>query len=761
MASVRRLFISIACVGLFVSACSYEVKETEVSIPQDAESSQVLDASGNVVQILHGEENRESVPLSAMSDQLIDAVLAIEDHRYWDHPGIDLQATIRAAKVNFDAGGISQGGSTITQQYVKNALLYSDQTLDRKIEEAVLAFRLEQQYSKEEILELYLNSVYFGAGAYGVQAASQTYFGKDASDISLSEAAMLAAVIKAPTHYNPYLQPEAGLDRRDLVLTRMVEVGWLNKADGLEARSNDIVLQDRAPERAYPAPYFLEEVKRFILGDERFGETRQDRAELLLTGGLRISTTLDPGLQQAAEIAVERILQDPENDPDAAVVVIDPATGWVRALVGGRDFFGDSDIAKFNLATVGKRPTGSSFKPFVLAAAIEEGIPLDREYSAPPLLELDVGTEIWEVENYNGSDGGIVTMVDATVWSYNTAYAQIVQDVGSADAVSMAARLGVKAPLLAVPSAVLGTNDVSPLDMTSAYATFAARGIYREPVFVTRVEARDGSILYRWEDEPERVIDERVADQVTDVLRQVVGRGTGANARIGRPVAGKTGTGQNWGDAWFMGYTPELVTGVWIGFAEAQISMRPPTTRETVTGGGWPAQIWQLLMLDALADVPIGEFPELTEEQLQPLHVAEGVEDPFPSLIGMPLDPATEQLVRRGVAVEVEYVASDQYPSGIVVGQDPVPGSEGASVTSVTLQIADGSRVLRVPSILGRQLTDVFSAMAAAGLDMDVIYEPDSDEEFAAANPGTIWKVTPSPGTQITRTDLITIWVNP
>lgn len=751
---------------LALAACSYEIPELTAPIPEDAQSSFAVDADGEELFVFHGVENRDSVPLSRIPTVLQEAVLAIEDHRFWDHRGVDVRATARALRANVEEGEVVQGGSTITQQYVKNALVGADTSLDRKIREAAVAFQLEQKLAKEEILELYLNTIYFGAGAYGVQAAAQEFFGIDIDDVDLAQASLLAGLIQAPSTYDPFRAPELATERRNLVIDRMAELGWIADADADAVRTAPIELRTRTVEERYTSPYFVEEVRRFLLSDTRFGETFEERRDLLFAGGLRIETTLDAELQAQAELAVRRVLPDPD-DPDVAVVVIDPATGWVKAIVGGHDFFDpDAEAARLNLATQGMRPTGSAFKPIVLAAALEEGITLNRTYDAPSVMEFDLPAGVWEVENYGASGGGSVDLVEATVWSYNTAYAQLVLDVGPDDATAMASRLGITSPLLAVPSAVLGTNDVSPLELTSAYATFAAGGVHRPPTFVTRVSDRDGTVLYRWQDEGDPVIDSTIAHQVTGVLTEVVGRGTGINARIGRPVAGKTGTGQNWGDAWFVGYTPELVTGVWVGFAEGQVSMVPPTTRETVTGGNWPARIWQSVMTDALAEVPISQFPPalLPADQAEEVDtettdtVPEG--QAVPDVIGVPVEPATETVARAGLNVEVVEVPDDQYPPGIVVGTEPGPGQARPEDGALILRVANGERVPRTPDVLGSVAEDVLAELGD-DLEIEVVSEVDPDGDAATERPGVIWKTEPAAGAPLFDDQILTVWVNP
>ena len=744
--------------GVVGSACTYQTIDLSPTLPPNAQSSVLLAADGTTLTVLHGIEDRVEVPLEAVPDHFVDAIVSIEDRRFFQHGGVDLRAIIRATLRNVDDGTISEGGSTITQQYVKNVMMLTDRTLDRKIYEASLAFQVERAYSKDEILEFYLNTVYFGAGAYGVQAASQTYFGKDVDELLPAESALLAGLIKAPASYDPYRYPDAAMGRRRLVLDAMVSNGRLDTTAAELIAGTPIHLSAPDADRSYPAAYFVEEVKQFIFDNDAFGATRQERVNLLFSGGLTIETTLDPQLQREAERAIDRVLIDPEGDPDVAVVTIDPANGHVLALVGGRDFFGEDPQAKFNLATQGRRPAASAFKPLVLAAALEEGTSLDAMYTAPSHLDVPITGSTWAVENYAGTDGGRVDLIDATVHSYNTVYAQLIMNVGPSDAMATARALGVQSPLLAVPSAVLGANDVTPLDMTTAYATLASGGIRHTPTFVTRVTAADGRILYEHRAAGTRAVSEATADAVTGVLQQVVQRGTAIHARIGRPVAGKTGTGQNWADAWFVGYTPSLVTGVWVGFAEAHIPMEPPRTRIRVTGGTWPVDIWQLYMTAALAEAPIEDFrvpPPTSPDRATHPPIGQKVVD----TVGLPEQLASELLTRAGFVVEIDAVPSDQYPAGYVIGTLPAADTLAEGGSAVVVLTASGEDVGRVPLVLGRTAASARRALEHAGYSVEVVTEPDTDVEPNAA--GLVWKASQPRDRAIEPGHSVTIWVNP
>ena len=762
--------------SLIASGCSYTAIALEPSIPPNAEASTIFAADGSEITTLHAGENRTEISIDLVPEHVQNAIVAIEDRRFWNHIGIDVRAIVRALQRNFDEAEIVEGGSTITQQFVKNAIIGTDRTLDRKIEEASLAIQVEQQYTKAEILEFYLNTVYFGAGAYGIEAAAHVYFGVPASELTVGQGALFAGLVKAPSTYDPFIDPDAALERRSLVLDAMVDEEYLTRQDADAIDQSDLVLATPDPKDRYPGAYFVEEVKRFMLDSPAFGRTYEERARALFTGGLQIETTLDLDLQHQAEMAVDLIISYPEADPNAAVVTMDPANGYVLAMVGGRDFFGTAPASKFNLATQAARPSGSSFKPLVLAAALEEGIALSQQYSAPATLDIPLSNEVWEVENYGGHEGGIVNLVYATVNSYNTAYAQLVMDVGPADAIAVAADLGVTAPLQAVPSAVLGANDVSPLDMTTAYATIANRGVRNDPVYVTRVTGPDGTVLYQHDPSPVRAIERSTADQLTSVMQQVISRGTGVQARIGRPAAGKTGTGQNWADAWFVGYTHDLVTGVWVGFAEGQISMVPPVTKIRVTGGSWPAEIWQLYMTSALSEVPISDFadpsldpPEPASTDLAGTAEASDTDAPEPTIpgelvrdvVGMGSELAVEILSRAGFVVTTESVPDDQYPPGIVASQEPVGESIIATGSTIVINVANGQRVRRVPQMLGATESEAVATGEAAGYVIEVIIEAEADPRAAELRPGQVWKSDHGGGAALLPGETVTIWVNP
>src|SRR5918997_4824308 len=562
-----------------------------------SERSVVLAADGSTIGVLR-DENRVSVALGEVPDVVVDTVLAIEDEDFYVHDGINLRATMRALLTNVEAGDVRQGGSTITQQLVKNALLSPEQDLSRKIEEAVLARRLEDTMTKDEILERYLNTVFLGNRSYGIQAASERYFNRPVQELGQAEAAFLAGLIRNPVGYDPLTRPEAAQDRRNLVLERLVELDKIERAEADLYKQVPIptAVFDNSPER----DYFVEEVRRRLLEDERLGETAQERENLLLRGGLTIRTTLDPNLQVLAEQAVATQLPDTGGRFAAALASVDAQTGAVKALVGGAGF----DEFEYDIATqgVGRQP-GSSFKPFVLAAALETNLisPRDTIRGSEPCTfqpedfpEANLSTE-WSPSNYEGTRGGTLDLYGSTKYSLNCAFARLILLIGEERAMDMARRLGITTNLEPpVASSALGSREVYPLDMAGAYAPFAAQGVRHRPYLVEEVIDRDGEVILRERDEGEQVISTDIARTVTDVLRGPVSSGgTGASANFGRPVAGKTGTSNESADAWFVGYTPQLSTAVWMGAPEGQVPMENVGGRSRVTGGSFPAAIWR------------------------------------------------------------------------------------------------------------------------------------------------------------------------
>lgn len=538
------------------------------------QSTLIYDAKDNVISALY-REHRIPVTLEEMSDPLVRAVLVTEDRRFYDHHGVDVWRITASLVANFRRGRIVQGGSTITQQFVRGAFLDRSRTYSRKIREAWLAHRLESKFSKRAILQAYLNHVYFGDGYYGVQAASLGYFAKPASAINPAEAATLAALINRPSGYGLRKTPARVRDRRDWVLRQMYQAGQLDAAGFGQAIAIPVAAtlasaQRRAdvdPAGVSHGPYFASLVHEFLY--EQFG------VERALAGGLRVFTTLDSDVQRFAEESVRKRLAEldkrpPKDGPlQAALVAIEPSTGFVRALVGGRDFA----ESPFNRATSAKRQPGSAFKPFVFAAALEAGFSPGSTIDG---LDADIPSSSGAYLPGGEHELESTTLRSALVHSSNRAAVHLLQRVGLGATIDLANRVGLQA-MPAVPSLALGTGEVSLLNLTSAYTAFANGGVLQEPVFVRRVEAADGRVLYRGESTGRLVLSESTAFLMASMLSDVVNHGTGYTARqhgFRLPAAGKTGSTDDHTDAWFVGFTPRLAAGVWIGFDRPQPIMR-------------------------------------------------------------------------------------------------------------------------------------------------------------------------------------------
>ena len=649
------LAVPTAVTGTVLATFLFAPLPAALPTPKNNEASQVshvLDANGDEIGVFLRFEQSIPVAEKDIPEILKQAVVAAEDRNFYSHSGVDVRGSLRALWADFRNQSLVQGGSTITQQYVKNAYVGTDRTLVRKVREAILASQLDRQKSKTEILFLYLSNVYLGEGAYGVGAASETYFRRPVSQITLSEAALLAGLIPAPSRYEPRGNPVLAEGKRKLVLEQLLKQGRITQQQYDEAIPQQVWLATRGKPPG-PAtivhppvdvntrfPYFVDYVRRYL--EQRYGE------DYVFTAGLTIQTTLDPDLQSEAEEVIAKSLAGSKPPIDMSLVSVEPTTGYVKALVGGRTF----DQSEVNIALggcpkkrdvpidvqascwetpavggggLGKQP-GSAFKPFVLAAAYEKGYSPGKVYSAPTALRTKNCTPTPKddclIHNAEGGGGGSSTMKNAMVHSINTVYAQIVQDVGCKETGEMARKLGLTSAWYSPRfhscegSYALGVLDVSPLDMASAYGVFANRGVRAAPTPVLIVRDRDGKVLEdNTKPKTDRVIDEAVADNVTDALRGVIASGTGTRANIGRPAAGKTGTGQNYTNAWFVGYTPTLSTAVWMGDRTSQrTSLRnirgPYGVVSRVFGGTIPAEAWKRFMSAALKDVPVTEFSE-------------------------------------------------------------------------------------------------------------------------------------------------------
>jgi penicillin-binding protein 1A len=605
-------------------------------------SSKIYDTKGDLLAVLQDADYRAPVTLSQVPPTVVHAVLDAEDANFYQHGALDFRSILRAFTSDVSNGGGLQGGSTITQQLVKNAVLNSQRSVNRKLHEAVLAYRLEQQMSKDQILERYLNTVYLGNGAYGAQAAAQTYFGRDVSQLDAGQAALLAGVIRNPVGYDPLHHPVAAMQRRNQILDGMVANGHLTSAQADQYKTTPVPSSINQPAPQQDSP-FVAEVKASLLDttDHRFdflGTSQAERLNSLNKGGLNITTTLDPTMQQNAEAAVAARLPDTGGKFTSAVVAMDPNTGYVRALVSGNPGSNHGYDVATGRGGSGRQP-GSSFKPFVLMAALENGYsPNDSiDGTAPCTIRLpDSGPY---VANNAEPGGGVLNLWDATANSVNCAYIRLGVDVGLPKVVDAAHRMGIPAKVRLVPSPSLsiGTYEVTPLEMASAYSTLAADGVHHTPSFIEKVTDSSNNVDFGGADKGERVVSAQNSRVVTQALQGVVQRGTGTAAALSdRPVAGKTGTTDNLANAWFVGYTPQLVTAVWMGSPAGLVPMYD-VGGVSVFGGTYPARIFHDFMSSTLSGQPVEDFMAPDPSQIGPGRFL--VAQDSPGAITSPLPP--------------------------------------------------------------------------------------------------------------------------
>ena len=586
--------MSVAGYVIAVAATGPDLRELK---PVDkGESSVIFAADGSRLGYVQSDEIRTPVDWSDMPKHVRRAAVAIEDERFYEHKGVDYSAIVRAGVKNIESGKNVQGGSTITQQLVRALYIKDPQrNFTRKIREAKLASELEQERSKRWILKNYLNDVPFGTvdgrTAIGIEAAAETFFAKHAKELTLAEGALLAGLPQAPSQYNPFRDPAAALGRRNEVLRQMAENRFITDAEATRAARERLDLRKGTRYTSRREPYFFDYVQEKLIEAYGVGVYRR--------GGLKIYTTIDPELQEAGRKAIAGQLYLPE-DPSSAIVSVDPATGYIRAMASS----GTYGELNFNLAAQGRRQPGSAFKTMVLTTAVRKGIdPDSQSYTSQPLnLNLE-GFGPWQVATYDQSYGGTMNLTRATLKSDNTIFAQLILDVGPKEVKKTAEMMGITTKLDGFPAEGLGglRLGVSPLEMANAYATLASGGIRNEPKAIRRVEFPGGKSDDLGEPERKRVFPDGVAYEVTKVLEQNVQAGTGTKANIGCPAAGKTGTTDNFNDAWFVGYTPKLTTAVWVGYPNALTEMSS-VHGISVAGGTFPAGIWHDYMLTAKGD---------------------------------------------------------------------------------------------------------------------------------------------------------------
>lgn len=598
-----RMFIAL-CFVIFAGLGFGYIFAAYQSLPQvgnnmrPAVSSQVFDIHGRLITTLHSDQNRLPIDINKVPQNLQNAFIAAEDNRFYDHIGIDPIGIVRAIVTNVTNRGIAQGGSTITQQLAKNAFLSQEQTMKRKIQEAMLALEIERKYSKKEILEMYMNQIYFGQGAYGIQTAAKTYFGKDVDQLTLAQCAMLAGLPKSPNYYSPFNNLQEAKNRKNTVVDQMVKYGYISEEEGAQAKAADLDLTENKQTSENPeSASFVDYVSREVAN--RYGD------DALYKEGLKIYTTMDAEKQHAAVQALKNL---PDNytdengltQPQGAIVSIDPKTGHILAMVGGRGQ--DS----FNRASQAVRQPGSAFKPFVYVTALQHGMT-----PSTTMEDKKVSYGSWTPQNASKSYSGTMTLSDALANSVNTVAVQVADKVGTSNIIANAKKMGITTLDAKDDNLVMAlgglTHGVTPLEMASAYGTFANRGVHVKPTAIVKILDRNGNVL---EDKStmqkgntqNQVMSEKEAYEITYMLEGVISHGTGTAASIGRAAAGKTGTTDDNKDAWFVGYTPDIVTAVWMGDDTGS------HTLGEVYGGTIPAQIWHDYMVEATSDAKSNEF---------------------------------------------------------------------------------------------------------------------------------------------------------
>jgi len=584
--------------GVVVAVTRRDLPDVTRVYNPPSRATRIYAANGELVASLF-RENRATVPLQQIPLHVRQAVLAIEDARFYQHRGVDFIGIARAMWHNLQSGELVEGGSTITQQLARLLFLSRERAVSRKLTEIALALEIERRLTKDEILERYLNEYYFGQGAYGIEMAARVYFGKPAAELTLAEGAMLAGIIRAPSVYTPYRNMALAKARQRLVLERMVALGMITPAQAAAARSQTVMLKPpSAGLVGIRAPYFVSFILPQLL--ERFGE------DLVYRGGLEVYTTLDVRLQALAEKAVRRGIELGQERnlrlSQGALVAIDPRTGHIKAMIGGYDFA----QSQFNRAWQARRQPGSAFKPFIYVTALANGFTADRVLEDTPVVFEIRGSKPWKPKNYDGKFRGPIRLRQAVEQSVNVPAAKTIAELGADRVVEYAKRMGITSPLQPHLSLALGTADVTPLEMASAYGVLANLGVRVRPVAIRKVVDADGRVLYESYPEREVALPPAVAYLMTDILKGVITRGTGRAAALGRPAAGKTGTTDDYRNAWFIGYTPHLVTAVWVGNDDN-------TPMRRVVGGGLPAEIWASFMRPALQGVPPDDWPRPEE----------------------------------------------------------------------------------------------------------------------------------------------------
>ncbi len=744
---IALLFLGLITAFIYVSTLpSLE----ELTPSPMAQTSKIYSLDGTLITEFHAGENREIITFNQMSPYVRDAIVSVEDKRFYDHQGVDYIRIIGAAIADIRAGALVEGASTITQQFVKNVYLTPERTWTRKIREATIAIQLERHYTKDKILEMYLNTIYFGAGTYGVEKASQVYFGVNAGDLTLDQAALLAGLVRSPENYSPFNNMDRAKNRRNLVLTLMYEQDLIEQEEYLQALAAPIEINEERPTVAPSqriAPYFIDHIKKELY-DHKFTDFD------VFKGGLRIYTTLDLDKQRKAEQAVKNVFPN-EIGPSYSLISTDPSNGYIYALIGGKDY----GTSQFNIATQGKRQPGSVFKVMVLAEALRQNIPLDKTYNAngPITIELPQ-SPAWQVDNYGGRKfDHNLNIIEATALSVNVVYAQLVMEVGASNVQSLAEKMDIH-DIGGNPAIALGGLEIgiTPLDISKIFQTFASGGIYHEPVSILKITDAQGNALYEHQGSRQtRIIEENYAYQITQTLVKVIQEGTGRAANIGRPAAGKTGTTSDHRDAWFAGYTPDLVTVVWMGYPDSTKPMEPIDGR-SIVGGSFPSDIWREFMSAAHEGLEPKQFPVPGQE----VESVEVIRLEIPNLVGRNIEEAREIAMSLELGLEEINEYDEQYPENTVFAQDPQPGTiiefEEGQLPYITVRVSKGLEVISMPSLLGMEKEDAERVAQDYGFQIGhIVYGYSQDFPI-----DRIYDQDPKPEVEIGSGTLVTIYIS-
>jgi len=741
-----------------------DTRSMELTLPDLSRVSRIFADSGEVLAELHDGRNSEPVLYDDVPQTLVYAILAAEDSEFFEHEGIDFQAIMSAAIDNLISDR-TRGGSTITQQVVKNAFVGAEVTIQRKITEAFVAAEVERRFPKERILEFYMNSVYFGAGAYGVKTAAEEFFAKEMDELTIGEAATLSVMVRNPSLYNPRRRPEVTLERRDQVIREMEENGWIAAEEADAAIEEPLGVID-APLRRGQADHVVAEVKRQLLNDPAFaflGDSPEERKKAVFGcpaddvaceggGGLQVFTTIDLELQQKAnEILAswlplppyeenlakcKEILPNETDDflaryaethscvPTGAMTMVDNWTGAVRVMASGLPF----EFSQFDLAVQGRRNPGSSFKPFGLVAALENGFTMGHTWSGKSPVKIQCpfpcapnGSNIWTVSNA-GASYGVIDLAEATYGSVNAVYAQLSLEVGPEKIVDVAKRMGVdESALDPVLSIVLGSSAVTTREMANAFSNFATNGLHADDYVIAKIVNSEGETIYEHEEEATQVADPAIFAAAHRALSVVPVSGTAPRANIGIPQGGKTGTHQSYLDAWYVGYTPEYSTAVWVGYEAQQVPLENVVINgqpyDRVFGGSVPAPIWAEFMSYVHEGLPVTEFPP------EPANIGQYLVPPpttVPNVIGLPEDDAIAKLREAKLNASVQRIPSLE-PAGIVVRQSASGGSTVRQGSFVTIYVSTGELPSGpLPNLTGLTMDEALEIVSAFELDSGV-----------------------------------------